>query len=165
MNTPTNTSDTLARYERLLEISRQLNSTLKIDTLLEHIVNSAAELLNAEAASILLLDKITGVLRFEAALGPTGFSFASVEVPLENSIAGYVVMNGEPERIEDAANDPRFYRQVDDASEFRTRNLMAVPMRTRDSIIGCLEGLDKRDDGRFRDEDVDTRATLAAQAA
>jgi signal transduction histidine kinase len=165
MNTPANISDTLARYERLLEISRQLNSTLKIDTLLEHIVNSAAELLNAEAASILLLDKITGVLRFEAALGPTGFSFASVEVPLENSIAGYVVMNGQPERIEDAANDPRFYRNVDDASAFRTRNLMAVPMRTRDSIIGCLEALNKRDDARFTDEDVATLTTLAAQAA
>jgi hypothetical protein len=32
---------TLARYERLLEISRQLTSTLRLDLLLEHIVNSA----------------------------------------------------------------------------------------------------------------------------
>jgi signal transduction histidine kinase len=169
MSTTTETSgqniSTLARYERLLEISRQLNSTLKIDLLLEHIVNSAAEMIDAEAASILLLDRVTGVLRFEAAIDPAGFALSSIEVPLENSIAGWVVTNGDTVRIEDVANDPRFYKQVDEASEFHTRNLMAVPMRARNNIIGCLEALNKRNGAAFTAEDVATLSTLAAQAA
>ena len=156
---------TLARYERLLEISRKLTSTLKIDLLLEHIVNSAGQLIDAEAASILLVDRVTGVLRFEAAIDPAGFSLASVEVPLDNSIAGWVVTHDETVRIEDVANDPRFYKQVDEASEFRTRNMMAVPMRARDNIIGCLEALNKRNGAPFTDEDAATLTTLAAQAA
>lgn len=162
---PRNIETTLARYERLLEIVRQLNSTLRLDLLLEQIVQSAAELTDAEVASILLLDKVTGVLRFEAAIDPEGVALDSIEVPLEGSIAGWVVRFGEPLIIDDASADPRFYRRVDEASEFRTRNLIAVPMRTRDQIIGCLEALNKRDDLSFTQEDLTTLDTMAAQAA
>jgi signal transduction histidine kinase len=155
----------LARYERLLEISRQLNSTLRLDLLLENIVNSAAEIIETEAASILLMDSNSGVLRFEAAIDPRGFALNSVEVPIEGSIAGWVVTHGEPLMIADAASDPRHYSQVDEASAFNTRNILAVPMRARDKIIGCLEALNKRGDTSFTLEDISTLSTLAAQAA
>ncbi len=163
--TDSDAGSTLARYERLLEISRSLNSILDINALLEQIVSSAAELSNAEAASILLLEKRTGVLRFEAAIDPKGFSLDSIEVPLEGSIAGWVVQNSEPVVIEDVRNDPRFFNKVDEASEFQTRNIMAVPMRARDKIIGCLEALNKSSGQTFTDVDVSTLTTLAAQAA
>ncbi len=158
-------SSTLARYERLLELSRQLTSTLEIDRLLEQIVVAAAELSSSEAASILLLDKKTGVLRFEAAIDPTGFSLDSLEVPLDSSLAGWVVTHGEPLVIEDAQSDPRFFSKVDEAIKFVTRNLVAVPMYARDRVIGCLESLNKADAGSFDEEDVTTLRTLAAQAA
>src|SRR5574341_2314430 len=64
----------LARYERLLEISRALISTLDIDALLEQIVVASSELTDTEASSILLLDKLTGSLRFEAAIDVSGFA-------------------------------------------------------------------------------------------
>jgi signal transduction histidine kinase len=156
---------TLARYERLMEISRSLNSTLDIDSLLKQIVVSASELTDTEAASILLVDKKTGTLRFEAALDVGGFSLASIEVPIEGSIAGWVVTNGEPLLIADVTNEPRFFRGVDDESAFQTRNMLAVPMRAQDRVIGCLEGVNKLANQPFTDEDVNTLTTLAAQAA
>ncbi|HEC21738.1 MAG TPA: GAF domain-containing sensor histidine kinase [Chloroflexi bacterium] len=156
---------TLARYERLMEISRALNSTLDISTLLEQIVVAAAELTDCEAASILLLDKRSGTLRFEAAIDPTGFSLASLEIPLEGSIAGWVVTHSEPLLIADVTNEPRWSSRVDEASQFQTRNLLAVPMSTHDKTIGCLEAVNKKADRAFTDEDVNTLTTLAAQAA
>lgn len=156
---------TLARYERLLEISRALNSTLEIDTLLEQIVTAAAELTATTATSILLLDKISGTLRFEASIDPGGISLSSIEVPLENSIAGWVVTHGEPLVIADVSNEPKFFSKVDEQSEFQTRNLLAVPMRAHDKVIGCLEALNKAKNEAFTDEDVSTLTTLAAQAA
>jgi hypothetical protein len=54
----------LARYERLSEISRQLNSTLDLGHLLNLITQAATELTNTEEASILLIDEGTGELRF-----------------------------------------------------------------------------------------------------
>jgi len=154
---------TLARYERLMEISRTLTSTLDLDRLLEQIVLAATDLTNTEVASILLMSR-AGTLRFEAAIDVTGFSLASIEVPLEGSIAGWVVTHSEPLVIADVRNEPRWSSKVDDASKFQTRNMLAVPMRTHNKTIGCLEAVNKKD-GSFTDEDVYTLTTLAAQAA
>ncbi|MBN1427447.1 MAG: GAF domain-containing protein [Anaerolineae bacterium] len=155
----------LARYERLMELSRALISTLDISVLLEQIVVAAAELTDTEASSILLLDKATGTLRFEAAFDPMGVSLASIDVPLENSIAGWVVSHGEPLVITDARSEPMFFSKVDEESDFQTRSLLAVPMRAHNKVIGCLEALNKKDDHPFTDEDISTLTTLAAQAA
>jgi K+-sensing histidine kinase KdpD len=156
---------TLARYERLLEFSRALNSTLDIDALLEQIVTAASELTSTTATSILLLDKVSGTLRFEASIDPNGVSLASIEVPLENSIAGWVVTHGEPLVIADTYAEPMFFSKVDEQSAFHTRNLLAVPMRAHNKVIGCLEALNKDKNEAFTDEDVSTLTTLAAQAA
>ncbi len=155
----------LARYERMLEISRALNSTLDIDTLLGQIVMAACELTNTTTASILLLDKRSGTLRFEASIDVTGFNLSSIEVPLDNSIAGWVVRHGEPLLIADVSSEPLFFGKVDEQSEFQTRNLLAVPMHAHNKVIGCLEALNKKNDDAFNDEDVSTLTTLAAQAA
>jgi len=156
---------TLARYERLLEISRAMNSTLDIDFLLEQIVTAAAELTQTEAASILLLDKRNGTLRFEASIDVTGVSLSSIDVPLDNSIAGWVVRHGEPLLIGDVMAEPLHFSKVDEESAFQTRNLLAVPMRAHNKVVGCLEALNKMRDLAFSDEDVNTLTTLAAQAA
>ncbi len=155
----------MQRYERLLEISRALISTLDIRALLEQIISAASELTDTEAASIMLVDTGTGSLRFEASLDPTGVSLASIEVPIDGSIAGWVVTNSEPLLIADTASDPRHFSKVDEEIRFQTRNLLAVPMCAHHTVIGCLEALNKRRGQPFTDEDVDTLITLAAQAA
>ena len=155
----------LARYERLMEISRTLNSTLNIDTLLEHIVMAATELTDTEAASILLLDPSSGNLRFEASVDPFGISLETVEVPLEGSLAGWIVTHGEVLLIDDVTNEPHHFREVDESSGLVTRNLLGVPLRSHDKIVGALEAVNKHDDEAFTDDDVNTLTTLAAQAA
>jgi signal transduction histidine kinase len=153
----------LSRYERLLEISRNLNSTVVLDDLLGKIVLAAAHLTDTEAASIMLMSR-DGTLRFEAAVDPAGVSLDSIEVPIDGSIAGWVVQNGQPLVIEDVRNEPRWSSTVDDTTSFQTRNLLAVPMHSRDKVFGCLEALNKQHDADFSEDDVDTLTTLAAQA-
>ena len=75
------------RLERLLEISRNLSSTLDLQELLQMIVDEACELTLSEAASILLHDPATGELRFEAAPGFQRDTLSQVSVPLDSSIA------------------------------------------------------------------------------
>lgn len=154
----------LLKYERLMEISRKLNSTLKNDELLRLITEAAGELTTSEAASILLIDNSSGTLRFEAAMSEEGFSLEQIEVPMD-SVAGWVVQNGEPVRIQDTKNDDRFYEGVDKATEFQTRSLLAVPLKTRKRTIGCLEAVNKKNDAIFDDDDENTLITLATQAA
>lgn len=155
----------MARYERLMEISRQLNSTLDVGTLLNKIIRAATELTETEEASILLIDPSTGELRFEASSNMSPGAMAAVPVPIEGSLAGWVATTGEPVLVEDTRNEKRFFSQVDKILRFNTRNLLGVPMEAHGRIIGVVEAINKIDDRPWTEEDMDTLSTLAAQAA
>ncbi|MBW4435979.1 MAG: GAF domain-containing sensor histidine kinase [Pleurocapsa minor GSE-CHR-MK-17-07R] len=155
----------LARYERIIEISQQLNSTLDLATLLRHIVSAATELTNSEGASILLLDEATGELRFEQASNLSATELERIIVPIEGSIAGWVVSHGEARVIQDVDREPSFFKNVDEELEFRTRNILAVPMKARSRVIGALESVNKNGEERFNSEDIKTLTILAGQAA
>jgi len=155
----------LDRYERIIEISQQLNSTLDHVALLRRIISAATELTDSEASSILLIDPITGELRFEQASNITANQADSIVVPMEGSIAGWVVTHGEPRVIQDVSREPSHFKSVDATLEFRTRNILAVPLRTHNKVIGALEAVNKRDGQLYDSEDVKTLVTLAGQAA
>jgi len=155
----------MARYERLMEISRQLNSTLDLGHLLNKIIKSATELTDTETASILLLDQKTGELRFEAASQMTRGAVEAIVVPIDGSLAGWVVQHGEPVLVEDARNDPRFFKGVDETIDFQTRNLLGVPMIAHNKVIGVVQAVNKRSNSPWTEDDVNTLTTLAAQAA
>jgi signal transduction histidine kinase len=154
----------ISRYERLIEISHQLNSTLDLSTLLRKIISAAKELTNTEAASIMLIDPSTGELRFEIASNIKPHEMEKIVVPMD-SIAGWVVTHGEPRVINDVTQEPNWSKRVDDTIEFHTRSILAVPLRAHNKIIGVLEGINKVGSEQWDDDDSDTLTTLASQAA
>lgn len=154
----------LQRLEALLESGRVLNSTLDLPTLLDLIVNSAREMTDSEASSILLLDSKSGELYFEAASG-SGEAIKRVVVPLDSSAAGWVCRTGEPLIIDNTTQDTRYYREADAQSRFTTRSILAVPLKAQSKVIGCVEAVNKKSGGVFGADDVETLSTLAGQAA
>ena len=155
----------LRRYERLLEVTRTLTSTLELPVLLQTIIAAAAELTDTEAASILLLDANSGQLRFEATSNAEVIQMENIMVPLEGSIAGSIFSSKQPLIINDTAADPRHFRKVDSQTAFLTRSILGVPLISKDKPIGVLQALNKKNDLPFDDSDVQTLETLAAQAA
>ncbi|MBL8162817.1 MAG: GAF domain-containing sensor histidine kinase [Anaerolineae bacterium] len=155
----------LARYQRLIEISQQLNSTLDLQSLLKKIISAAKELTNTEAASILLIDAATGDLRFEIASNIKPQDMEDIIVPKGSGIAGWVALHGEPRVIDDVTKEPTWSRKVDDTIEFQTRSILAVPLRAHTKIIGVLEGINKIGSGGWDENDINTLTTLASQAA
>jgi len=153
------------RLERILEISRELTSTVALEPLLEKIGATAAELTDSVGSSILLRDKRTGELRFRTAAGVPSGQLADIPVPIDGSIAGTVLTLGKPLIVPDAQADPRHYGAVGQHSGLRTKSLLAVPLRIQDRCIGVLEAVNKRGERDFSQEDVETLMTLAAQAA
>jgi len=155
----------LRRMERILEISRELTGLMALEPLLHRIVSLGAELTDSESASILLLDKRTGELRFRAASSDVGNQLSDIPVPVEGSIAGAVLRSGEPAVIADVRRDRRHYSAVGTQIGFETRSLLAVPMKILQHPVGVLEAVNKRGSGGFTAEDVEVLTALAAQAA
>jgi signal transduction histidine kinase len=154
----------VVRLSRLVEISVTLNSTQKLSRLLEFLIGSATDLLESEAASILLVDEKTQQLYFAASTGSDPAELRGIPVPLEGSIAGTIFREDRPLIINEVSEDPRHYRRVGEKIHFETRSLIGVPMRMRDRRIGVIEALNKRR-GTFNEHDLQTLSIIASQAA
>ena len=154
----------IVRLSRLVEVSVTLNSTLEPEPLLQFLIRSAADLLDSEAASILLFDEKTQRLYFAASTGADPTELRKIPVPLEGSIAGTIYRDDSPLIINEVAADPRHYRQVGEKIRFEARTMIGVPMRMRDRRIGVLEALNKRG-GPFTESDLQTLSIIASQAA
>ncbi len=148
----------------MLEISRILNSTLDLGHLLRIIVNSAVNLTDCEDSSIMLIDEKSGKLFFRTSARIRDYKLRAITIPMDSSIAGWVVRHNRPLVIDDAQNDPRFFKQVDKTSGLTTRSVLGVPLVFKERVIGVLEAVNKKQ-GRFGDQDTERLTILAAQAA
>ncbi len=155
----------VAILRRLTEISAVLNSTLELEPLLGKIMDAAAEITNAEAASVLLWDETRRELYFAATnTGPYTANLIGQVVPLAGSIAGTALSENRIVQVDDAASDPRHFSGVDEAAEFQTRTLLAGPMMSKDRLIGVLEVVNKRELPWTQDDHY-SLSILSAQAA
>lgn len=154
----------LERYQRLAEISRDLASTVDLGVLLNRIVQAAADLSQAEAASILLYEESKKQLYFQSATNLDEPLMRGLVVPVENSIAGWIVTHGAPIIIQDTQQDPRHFDQIGKITNVTTSSLLGVPLIAKDKVIGALEAINKRQ-GQFSEEDQEVLMDLGAQAA
>lgn len=151
-------------YARLSEISTILNSTLKLKPLLNVLVDAAAEIVEAESASVLLWDARKNELRFAATTSSSRMGLTGQLVPIENSIVGTVMRENRVIAVSDVENDQRHYSQLDQQVGFRTRSVLGVPMRSKNRLIGVLEAVNKRE-LPWTEDDETYLSILASQAA
>ena len=157
-------TQTLGSYLRLIEISRDLASTLDLDILLDDIVRASADITHAEAASILLYDDTARQLYFQVATNIDDATMRGLVVPLEKSIAGWIVLNRISVRIVDAEKDVRIFSEVDQTIGYSTKSLLGIPLVTKNKVVGVLEVVNKKR-GKFTDADESMLSVLGAQAA
>lgn len=163
-STRSNRIDKKEQLRRLVDLSLTLNSTWDLDSLLQLIIQTAADLLECDAASILLYDEHKPHLFFAAATGTDPQKLARIPVPIEGSLAGTIFRTNRPMILNDVAEDPRHYDRVSQQVNFKTTNLLGVPMRMRDRTIGVLEALNKHE-GSFNEEDEQVLLVIASHAA
>ena len=148
----------------LMELSAILNSTLQQKEVLQRAMEAATRLTGTEVGSLLLLDEETQELVFEVALGEKGERVREIRLKLGEGIAGWVAQTGEPLLVSDVRQDPRHYHRADELSHFVTRNMLCVPVRVKDRVIGVLQAVNKLE-GSFSKENLDLFAALANQVA
>jgi signal transduction histidine kinase len=160
----TETHSLIERYERLIEISCDLSSTLDLNILLNRIVHAAADLSGAQAASILLFDEKNRQFLFQAASNMDSPLMQGLVVPYDSSIAGVIVSERKPIIVNDAQHDPRHFTKIAKPTGVLTKSMLGVPLITKDKVVGVLESINKTE-GDFTEEDQKVLSALGAQAA
>lgn len=148
---------------KLLDISRALNSETELERLMRKTVPFVREILEADRGSVFLLDEKKRELW---SLIAEGDEIKEIRVSLDKGIAGYVARTGQTLNVPDAYSDPRFNREVDRQTGYRTKAILCAPMKNiRGEIIGVIQILNKLDGDRFTEDDQIILEAFAAQAA
>ena len=144
--------DLESKLRFLMEATKALASTLDLGELLGRILEVAKSQAGAERGTLFLVDEKTEEIW---SLIAHGIEKREIRLPLGRGIAGHVAKSGEILNIPDAYSDPRFDRDVDARTGYRTRSLLCLPIRNkRGKIIAALQLLNKQS-GPFTPEDVD----------
>jgi len=147
----------------LREVGVAIGTTLELDELLELILDRVTELVEADRATLYLLDEAKNELVSRFVVGQ---NVRSIRLKVGHGIAGSVAQTGKPFRIADAYSDPRFERQWDQLTGYRTTTMLATPLKNHlGRTIGVIQVLNKQRGAEFTNEDEALLAALSTQAA
>jgi PAS domain S-box-containing protein len=143
--------------EALLRISMALPAYPDLEDVLDYISGEIKLLLNVDGAIVILLDEEKKELFF---LGTAYEDRATqkrakeIRFPAGKGVAGKVIETGEPIIVPDTSKDPNYYSVVDEQLGYNSRNMLDVPLRSSDRIVGVLCAINKKE-GVFDNTDVD----------
>jgi len=149
----------------LSKLSQILNSTLDQQEVRRRAMEAVTRLMRGEVGSLLLVDEEKQQLYFEVALGDREEDIKKIALNLGEGIAGWVAQNGEPLIVNAPEEDPRFFKGVDERTEFKTRNLICAPVKVKEKVVGVLEAINKQGEEDFNGEDLSLLISLADQVA
>jgi K+-sensing histidine kinase KdpD len=146
----------------LREVGLALGTTLDLDQLLELILHKMTDAVDADRATLYLVDDARQELHSRIVQGD---EVRSIRLRFGQGIAGNVALTGKAILVNDPYDDPRFNPEWDMTSGYRTRSILAVPMKNHlGRTIGVVQVLNKKA-GEFTDHDAVVLAALATQAA
>ena len=148
-----------------LEAAGLASLPLSNDALLRSIVEAAASIFQAAAASILLVNEPEGILEFKVSTGEANQDLVGMRIPLDQGIAGYVAMTGQPIAISNVEQDARFNRDFAQSTGYVPRSILATPLVSGERVLGVMEVLDKIDAPAFGMQDMELMGMFAGQAA
>jgi HD-GYP domain-containing protein (c-di-GMP phosphodiesterase class II) len=153
------------RLALLSQLSQILNSTLDHREIQRRAMEASTRLMKSEVGSLLLAGEDKHQLYFEVALGDREEDIKTISLKFGEGIAGWVAQFGRPLIVNSPHKDPRFFKGVDERTEFKTRNIICVPVKVKGKVIGVLETINKQGKRGFDKEDLFLLTSLADQLA
>ena len=153
--------------QALFSIARALPRFKRLDDRLDFITREVQELMRAEGASVILLDEDQKTFFIRAAVYDdieVGRKMREFRFPANKGVAGFVYRTQEPLIVHDTSKSPFFFRKVDEQTGYRIRNMLDVPIRTQDRLIGVLCAVNKKN-AKFDHTDVELMSAIASTVA
>ena len=128
----------------IAESAAAITASLKIDEVLQRILEQITVALDVEAVSLALINSQDGQLLFRAATGDKAKKVIGLSIEIGQGVIGWVAENGESLIVRDAVEDPRFYAEVDQITGYKTRTIACAPIRSSGKLIGVLEAINPK---------------------
>ena len=159
----------LRRRERELAAIRTITGALSLRTDLDELVRQTLEVsletVNASDGSVLLYDDERDELVFRYVVGEKAAELTGLGIATTRGICGEVYTTGKPKISEDVSKDKRHARWVEERIQYKTRNMVTVPLQSVEgSPLGVMQVLNKRA-GDFDPEDLALLTVMGQQAA
>src|SRR3974377_1089084 len=143
--------------------ARTISKDNYLDRILQTISEMVAETLDSPVCSIMLVDEERRELVITAARCSSEDYLHRMPLKIEDSLIGRVVREGQPIMTPDVLEEKQ-YRYPELARKTGLSSLLAVPMFTRDTVIGTIN-LYTREPHQFAADEVDFVTVVAGQAA
>lgn len=146
----------------LFEITRAVSTEIRLQPLIEKIIDTATSMLECDRGTLFLNDEKTDQLWSMVA---SGLETKEIRFPNHLGIAGSVFTSGETANIPDAYADARFNQAVDKKTGYKTNTILCMPViNKKGQSIGVIQLLNK-EEGPFNLKDESRVAAFSAQAA
>ena len=153
--------------EAMLRISMALPEYTELYDLLDYVSGVIKELMGTEGGVVILLDEQRQELFLRgAAYDDTATQRRAKEVrfAVDELVAGKVIQTGQPIILNDIAGDSEIHIERDKKLGYQTRNLLLVPLRSHERVIGTLSAINKKEGG-FDPSDIELLSMLAGTVA
>jgi len=153
--------------EALLRISMALPKYPDLEDLLDYVNDEVKRLMNSEGSVVLLVDEEKRefhVLGAAYDATDTEKRVKEVRFPMDQLVAGKVVKSGQPVIVSDTSKESHLHEERDKKLGYTTKNLLLVPLRSRDRIIGVLSAINKKE-GSFDERDQELLSLIAGTVA
>src|SRR5512132_120569 len=137
------------QLQSLLRLQQELALETDVDKILNRIIATATEMLEAERATLFVVDGGKSELWSRVltqGTEPGAIELREIRLPLDGmSLAAEVARRGEVLRIDAPYDDPRFDPSTDRRTGFRTRSMLVAPIDARDRTrLGVLQVVNKK---------------------
>jgi sigma-B regulation protein RsbU (phosphoserine phosphatase) len=154
------------RLHTLIEVNALISSSLDLDTILENVMSISKKVMNADASSLMRIDEKTNELIYQVAQGTVGQKLKQeFRLKMGQGIAGTVAQEGKPLLLEDAYTHPKFHRAHDDATGYRTKSMITVPLKIAGRVTGVSQVINRLDGKPFDKDDLELFISLSSMVA
>jgi len=152
----------------LYEVGREIATTIELngeDGLINKIMKATTKVMNCESSSVIMVDDRSQELYFIVGIGEKGEKIKEIRLKKGQGIAGWVAETGNSAIVPDTSKDKRFFKDADHHTDYDTRSLIAVPLRSKGKVIGVLEVLNRKGEILFNEDDLYLLEAIAQQAS
>jgi Nif-specific regulatory protein len=144
----------------LMSTIRRIHSERELVPLMNLLAREVKDLLRADLVSVFLFDREKCELCSLISLDNQKICFDA-----RLGVAGAAATKGKTINVTDAYDHELFYKEVDSRTGYRTKTILAVPIKNiREEVIGVCEAINKLE-GIFTCDDAQLLETFASHAA